>query len=62
MGRRLGYFAPTTYLTFGGHLPLYQGLAASFAAIPPGRTLTYGALCRGLLSGRNSLSLRLIKP
>ena len=39
VGQLLGYFALTIYLTFGGHLTLYQGLAASFAAIPPGKAL-----------------------
>lgn len=39
VGQLLGYFALTIYLTFGGHLTLYQGLAASFAAIPPGQAL-----------------------
>ncbi len=39
VGQLKGYFALTIYLTVGGHLTLYQGLAASFAAIPPGRAV-----------------------
>lgn len=37
VGQLLGYFALTIYLTLGGHLTLYQGVAASFARIPAGQ-------------------------
>ena len=47
VGQLQGYFALTIYLSLGGHITLYQGLAASFAAIPPGHAAA-GLL--GLLS------------
>lgn len=37
VGQLKGYFASLIYLSLGGHLLLYQALAASFAAVPPGR-------------------------
>jgi flagellar biosynthesis protein FliR len=39
VGQIQGYFATLLYLSLGGHLTLYQGLAASFAAVPPGKAL-----------------------
>lgn len=39
VGQLQGYFALSIYLILGGHLALYQGLAASFASVPPGRAL-----------------------
>ncbi len=46
VGQLQGYFAMFIYLAGNGHLTLFQGLAASFAAIPPGHALT------GLPGGR----------
>ncbi len=46
VGQLLGYFALTLYLTFGGHLTLYQGLAASYAVVPA------GSAAFGLAGGR----------
>jgi flagellar biosynthetic protein FliR len=37
VGQLKGYFASLIYLSLGGHLTLYQALAGSFAAVPPGR-------------------------
>jgi flagellar biosynthetic protein FliR len=37
IGQLKSYFAMLLFLTLGGHLTLYQGLAASFAAVPPGQ-------------------------
>jgi flagellar biosynthetic protein FliR len=51
VGQLQGYFALTIYLTLGGHLTLYQGLAASFAAVPPGQASL------GLLGGRQVVDL-----
>ncbi|HTS87707.1 MAG TPA: flagellar biosynthetic protein FliR [Gemmatimonadales bacterium] len=39
VGQLQGYFALSIYLMLGGHLTLYQGLATSFATIPPGHAL-----------------------
>lgn len=39
IGQLKSYFAMLLYLTLGGHLTLYQGLAASFAAVPPGQAV-----------------------
>ncbi len=39
VGQLNGYFASLIYLSLGGHLTLYQALAASFAAVPPGRAV-----------------------
>jgi flagellar biosynthesis protein FliR len=40
VGQLQGYFAVTIYLSLGGHLTLYQGLAASFTAVPAGEAVT----------------------
>jgi flagellar biosynthetic protein FliR len=45
VGQLQGYFALTIYLSLGGHLILYQGFAASFAAVPAGEAVN------GLLGG-----------
>jgi flagellar biosynthetic protein FliR len=37
VGQLQGYFALTIYLSLGGHMILYEGLAASFRAVPPGQ-------------------------
>jgi flagellar biosynthetic protein FliR len=37
VGQLQGYFGMLIYLSLGGHLTLYRGLAASFAAVPPGQ-------------------------
>ena len=37
IGQLQGYFGMLIYLSVGGHLTLYRGLAASFAAVPPGQ-------------------------
>lgn len=37
IGQLQGYFGMLVYLSVGGHLTLYRGLAASFAAVPPGQ-------------------------
>lgn len=39
IGQLKSYFAMLIYLTLGGHLTLYQGLAASFAAVAPGQAV-----------------------
>lgn len=39
IGQLKSYFAMLLYLTLGGHLTLYQGLAASFAAVAPGQAV-----------------------
>ncbi|HSB53693.1 MAG TPA: flagellar biosynthetic protein FliR [Gemmatimonadales bacterium] len=39
VGQLKGYFASLIYLSLGGHLTLYQALAASFAAVPPGKAM-----------------------
>ncbi len=39
VGQLKGYFASLIYLSLNGHLTLYQALAASFAAVPPGRAM-----------------------
>jgi flagellar biosynthetic protein FliR len=39
IGQLKSYFAMLLYLSIGGHLTLYQGLAASFAAVPPGQAV-----------------------
>jgi len=46
VGQLKGYFAMLVYLTLGGHVTLYQGLAASFATVPAGRAVA------GLEGGR----------
>jgi flagellar biosynthetic protein FliR len=37
VGQLKGYFASLLYLSLGGHLTLYQALAASFRAVPAGQ-------------------------
>lgn len=37
IGQLQGYFGMLIYLSVGGHLTLYRGLAASFAAVPAGQ-------------------------
>lgn len=37
VGQLKGYFAMAIYLSVGGHLMLYEGLAGSFATVAPGR-------------------------
>lgn len=39
VGQLKGYFASLIYLSLGGHLTLYSALAASFAAVPPGKAV-----------------------
>lgn len=39
VGQLKGYFASLIYLSLGGHLTLYSALAASLAAVPPGRAV-----------------------
>ena len=39
VGQLKGYFASLIYLSLGGHLTLYQALAASFAAVPAGKAV-----------------------
>lgn len=39
VGQLKGYFASLIYLSLHGHLTLYQALAASFAAVPPGKAV-----------------------
>jgi flagellar biosynthesis protein FliR len=51
VGQLQGYFAMTIYLTLGGHLTLYQGLAASFGSVPAGRAVL------GLAGGREIVDL-----
>jgi flagellar biosynthetic protein FliR len=51
VGQLQGYFALTIYLSLGGHLTLYEGLAASLRAIPPGQAAA------GLLGGREVVAL-----
>jgi flagellar biosynthetic protein FliR len=51
VGQLQGYFALTVYLSLGGHVTLYEGLAASFRAIPPGQAAL------GTLGGREVVEL-----
>jgi flagellar biosynthetic protein FliR len=51
VGQLQGYFALTIYLSLGGHLTLYEGLAASLRAVPPGQAAA------GLLGGREVVEL-----
>jgi flagellar biosynthetic protein FliR len=39
IGQLQGYFGMLIYLSLGGHLTLYRGLAASFAAVPAGQAV-----------------------
>jgi len=51
VGQLQGYFAMSIYLILGGHLALYQALAASFATVPAGQAV------RGIGGGREIVDL-----